>query len=77
MQDAATVCAQLIHLESLYKNTSNTSKEILAYTVRQYLLLAIEYGNPNRVLDDPAFQTLFMDARLATDCGWRPPIKQN
>lgn len=50
---------------------SKSHKSLLAYTVQQYLLLALEMGNPERVLKDPAFHTLFMDAQLATDCGYR------
>jgi hypothetical protein len=67
-KDPEIVCIQLQNLENAYKHTQ---KGVLAYTVRNFLRMAIEYGKPQHVLDDPVFQTLFMDARLATDCGWR------
>jgi hypothetical protein len=68
--DAAVVVAQLRNLVSVmaYKGMP---KGVLAYTVLQYLLLAIECGKPEQVLEDREFQTVFMDARLATDCGWQ------
>ena len=66
--DAEIVVTQLQRLEMAYKNTP---KGLLAYTVQQYLRLAIEHGKADDVLSDPAFQTIFLDARLATDCGWR------
>jgi len=64
-----TVVSQLQFLVAAHKNTQ---KGLLAYTVLQYLLFAIENGKPEHVLNNPEFQTIFMDARLATDCGWRP-----
>ena len=66
--DAEIVLIQLQHLETAYKNTP---KGLLAYTVQQYLRLAMEHGKANDVLRDPVLQTVFLDARLATDCGWR------
>ncbi len=63
------VVVQLQNLVNAYKGKP---KGLIAYTVLQYLLFAIEMGKPERVLDDPELQTVFMDARLATDCGWRP-----
>jgi hypothetical protein len=66
--DADVVVAQIKNLVAAY---NGKPKGVLAYTVLQYLLLAMECGKPERVLDDPVFQTVFMDARLATDCGWR------
>jgi hypothetical protein len=63
------VVAQLQNLVTAYKGKP---KGLIAHTVLQYLLFAIEMGKPERVLDDPELQTVFMDARLATDCGWRP-----
>jgi hypothetical protein len=68
-KDPGIVCIQLQNLELLYKNTQ---KGAFAYSVRRFLQYAIEHGNPQIVLDDPLFQTIFMDARLATDCGWKP-----
>lgn len=66
--EAKIVLEQLNNLEKAYPNMQ---KGLLAYTVRQYLLIAMENGCVERVLNDPALQTVFMDARLATDCGWR------
>jgi|LauGreDrversion4_2_1035121.scaffolds.fasta_scaffold1533021_2 hypothetical protein len=68
--EADVVVEQLKNLEKAYPNMQ---KGLLAYTVRQYLLIAIEKGCAERVLNDPKLQTVFMDARLATDCGWRDP----
>jgi hypothetical protein len=73
-EDVEIVLSQLQRLEVTYKDTP---KGLLAYTVQKYLRLAIRYGNANDVLNDPALQTVFLDARLATDCGWRPPSTQN
>ena len=69
--DTAVVVEQLLRLEASCAPTESY-KKALAYTVRRYLLFAIECGQPERVLDDPEFQTLFLAARLATDCGWTP-----
>ena len=66
--DPEVVVAQLQILVAAYKGKT---KGLIAYSVLQYLLFAIECGKPERVLDDPEFQTVFMDARVATDCGWR------
>lgn len=66
--EADVVVAQLQNLVAAYKGKP---KGLIAYTVLQYLLFAMEMGKPERVLDDPEFQTVFMDAQLATDCGWR------
>lgn len=68
-RDPEIVCIQLQNLENAYKHTQ---KGVLAYTLRNFLRMAIECGKPQLVLDDPVFQTLFWDAQLATDCGWRP-----
>jgi hypothetical protein len=70
--DAAIVLAQLQRLESLYKDTH---KGILAYTVQQYLRLAAAHGQAEHVLNDPVLQTIFLDARLAMDCGWTPATR--
>lgn len=67
--NAEIVLTQLQRLEMAYKNTT---KGLLAYTVQQYLRLAMANGKADDVLGDPALQTIFLDARLATDCGWRP-----
>ena len=66
--EANIVIEQLKNLEKAYPKLQ---KGLLAYTVRQYLLIAMSAGQAERVLNDPALQTVFMDARLATDCGWR------
>lgn len=72
--DAEIVLTQLQRMEKAYKNTP---KGLLAYSVQQYLRLAIAYGKADDVLGDPALQTVFLDARIATDCGWRPPSDSN
>lgn len=64
--EPAVVVAQLQNLVAAYKGKP---KRLIAYTVLQYLLFAIENGKPEHVLNNPEFQTIFMDARLATDCG--------
>lgn len=66
--EPTVVVAQLQNLVAAFKGKPNG---LIAYTVLQYLLFAIEMRKPERVLEDPEFQTVFMDARLATDCGWR------
>ena len=71
--DAEIVLTQLQRLESAHRNTP---KGLLAYTVQQYLRLAMNHGKADYVLQDPALQTVFEAARLATDCGW-PPVTQN
>ena len=68
--EPAVVVTQLQKLVAAYKGKP---EGLIAYTVLQYLLFAIEMGKPERVLDDPELQTVFMDARLATDCGWVQP----
>ena len=68
--EAYVVIEQLKNLEKAYPKQQ---KSLLAYTVRQYLLIAISVGQAERVLNDPVLQTVFMDARLATDCGWQHP----
>lgn len=61
----------MIHYLSDYQRVyCGTHKELLAYTVKQYLLLAIKCGQPELVLKDPRFDVLFMEARLSTSCGW-------
>jgi hypothetical protein len=67
--DPQTVVEQLLRLEASYTPVDG-AKKLIAYTVRRYLLFAIECGQPGRVLGDPEFQTLFLGARQATDCGW-------
>jgi hypothetical protein len=72
--EAEIVIEQLKNLEKAYPKLQ---KGLLAYTVRQYLLIAMSVGQAERVLNDPALQTVFMDARLATDCGWRANLKNS
>jgi hypothetical protein len=72
--DAEIVLLQLQRLEAAYKNTPTG---VLAYTVQQYLRLAMVHGKVDEVLTDPELQTVFMEARLATDCGWRRRTTQS
>jgi hypothetical protein len=67
--DPAIMVEHLKNYESVYRGSP---EEILAYTVKQYLLYAIHKGEPDVVLKDPKLQSLFGKAQLATSCGWTP-----
>lgn len=61
----------LQHLDSYASVYRGSNQELLAYTVKQYLLLAMQVGRAEVVLKDPRLQGVLMEAQLATSCGWR------
>jgi hypothetical protein len=72
MDDEYDPAIMVEHLKNYERVYHGTQKEVLAYTVKQYLLLAIKSGQPELVLKDPRFEFIFMEAQLATSCGWTP-----